>query len=249
MLPTAFVLAIISSFTLACALSMIDPLVTGETVSLHGNVLPENAPLNHLIKQLQKYSLPKSELVSAGKVRYPLEQKEFVMPEISTIRSPITVAFDLRKIYWGLQCNEVNMTLENERVQDLLFERLLMDDTQCGMTSLREVDKALMDTYKLLYEQDKDSSIIPETSQSKIISAVNTLMVLRGQLVGVLHGVPLFPNSPVFAELDAYLSNEVTYLNLSHLTKIPEERLLVDILRGLERIVREVADMNRKRHT
>lgn len=179
------------------------------------------------------------EQANRGIFRCSLPQVTFVVPPLNTIRGPISVTFDLRNIYWALRRDEAEPVATNLRIQELLFERLLGEDSEAGTESLVAVDRALYETYELFYNPEAAPPMITNERKTQIDNIVRSLMTSRRHLVGVLYNEISYPNAAGLVQFNGVLA-EAHELNIGRTTNIPEEKLLVDVLRGLESILRRV---------
>lgn len=179
------------------------------------------------------------EQANRGIFRCSLPPVTFVVPPLNTIRGPISVTFDLRNIFWALRRDEAEPVATNLRIQELLFERLLGDDSEAGTESLVAVDRALYETYELFYNPEAAPPMITNERKTQIDNIVRSLMTSRRHLVGVLYNEISYPNAAGLVQFNGVLA-EAHELNIGRTTNIPEEKLLVDILRGLESILGRV---------
>ncbi|GEQ72392.1 hypothetical protein JCM33374_g6079 [Metschnikowia sp. JCM 33374] len=172
----------------------------------------------------------------------------FFMPaSLETLRAPVSVAIEARIIYWTIVRKSEDIHVSNTRLQSLLFERLLLrggiDDE-----NLPAADRAFKEAYVELYRAAGAPCNISVARKQKFDDLIDELLTLRGSFLAILYGEHVHHTKEEVEELVSDLNEDITSLALPICTIIPEERLLIDISRGLRVISDAVVRKYRTRN-
>ncbi|KAM9906964.1 hypothetical protein OXX79_001243 [Metschnikowia pulcherrima] len=204
--------------------------------------IPPEDPLENALSGLNMFAQPNNQ-DAARPQRF--RNIRFVIPPLNTIRDPITIITDVGSLFWGLRTNNSSREDCNVRLQRLHFERLLWPDSPSEIQTTMGIDGLIRETYEALYNPDRSHSVLTEERRAELRLAATNLLNLRLPLITILHtnasridtlGLQLFVN---------YLRSMETTLDLPIHTNIPEERLVMDMLRGLRVISGRVGELIR----
>ncbi|KAM9926437.1 hypothetical protein OXX59_003244 [Metschnikowia pulcherrima] len=204
--------------------------------------IPPEDPLENALSGLHIFAQPNHQ-DTARPQRF--RNIRFVIPPLNTVRNPITIITDVGSLSWSLRTNNPSREDCNSRLQRLLFERLLWPDSPSEIQTTMGIDGLFRETYEALYNPEGLHSVLTEERRAELGLAATNLLNLRLPLITILHtnasridtlGLQLFVN---------YLRSMETSLDLPIHTNIPEERLVMDMLRGLRVISGRVSELIR----
>ncbi|KAM9920676.1 hypothetical protein OXX59_007041 [Metschnikowia pulcherrima] len=204
--------------------------------------IPPEDPLENALSGLHMFAQP-SHQDAARPQRF--RNIRFVIPPLNTIRNPITIITDVGSLFWSLRSSNLSREDCNIRLQRLLFERLLWPDSPSEIQTTMGIDGLFKKTYEALYNPEGLHSVLTEERRAELGLAATNLLNLRLPLITILHTNASRIDTLGFQLFVNYLRSMETSLDLPIRTNIPEERLVMDMLRGLRVISGRASELIR----
>ncbi|GEQ69925.1 hypothetical protein JCM33374_g3601 [Metschnikowia sp. JCM 33374] len=170
---------------------------------------------------------------------------EYNIPETEYLRSPKKITSDIADVFWSKKLEMCEPCECNARLQRLLFERMVWLDSRSDQNSLNYIDILLKEAYLEVYTPKPFSQVLPITRKLQLEAAAVNLLEMRMPLLEILYGKIFNPDLNGLVTLIDFLSSDIASLYLSACTLVPEEKILVDMLRSLRAITHHVIELTK----
>ncbi|GEQ72764.1 hypothetical protein JCM33374_g6452 [Metschnikowia sp. JCM 33374] len=174
------------------------------------------------------------------------ENVRFVLPSMRTVKCPITIAFEVGKLSCSMAEKDADLLKCNMDLKQLLLDRMVWLDSLSDPETLAGADRYLKLAYGELVRASGDTSRVSHQRKLALDAVFHKLMDLRLPLLEILYGKALYPKADDLVAFKSFLSTEVVALNLPACSQVPEEKMLIDLLRALRVISRCVVAVIRK---